>query len=982
MSTSNPIRRAVRYALLTGTVATLMTALPAGAQDQAIAEVVVTGSRIRVNDLDTPRPVVMITRDAIEQQGFQSVTEILQNVSAAGSPALTRASPLSAGENAGGSFISLRGLGAQRTLTLVDGQRLGISTSGFQDISGIPSAMIERIEVLKDGASSLYGSDAIGGVINIITRKKFDGIEGNAYVGQYDDGDGTIQKYDFLLGSVGERSSLTFGAEYATEDAVLAKDRPFSAFPQGERHPDRNWTTVGQFGGFVRGGVRIIPGDGLDPRNIANWRNQNTNTGATAASPEGSPLDKSNTNQQTDLRTPLERKSVYLNGTYAISEAVEFVGSAAYTNRFSDRTVAGYPYQAASFNTPMSIDSYFNPIGNQSGTAAPAAIGNWWRRGWEVPRVSSSDVDALRFSAGLNGDFEFANREFAWDVGYLFSNTRATQSAFGNLNLVAVRNAVGPSFLNAQGQVQCGTPAAPINFGTTDGTCTPWNPFLPFGVEGPGGLTNNAALQQYLFQEEHSSGDTQTQLFTANITGNIVSLPAGDLAFALGFERREESGKFIPDALSVTGNSTNLGALPTEGGYNVNEVYGELFIPVLADIPVFQELNLNASTRYSDYDTFGNTTNSKFGLEWRPIQQVLLRGTYAEGFRAPTIANLFAGGSQTFSFYTDPCDPVFGAAATNGSVASTCAADIANYAAFRQLGQGFLPAGGPNTQTPVAFFQGAANPLLEPEESESKSAGIVWTPSFVSGLQMSFDWWTIRIDNTIVADLPTDILNDCYVQNIADRCSPALFTRDPTLGFVNTMRFGSRNAGFREVEGYDFDANYSFEAGRFGGFVLNLQSTYLDRDAIATNDAATTIPDEDVGFAVQAKTTHRVRANANVTWTLGDFGVTWGARYYSGLRERCLNAGLFPGECSDPTYVGPTPQQSGAHNELGSNIFHDVQVRWNTPWNGTLALGANNVFEHLGQPMYSQPNANVSYNGEFDIGRFVYARYRQDFGGK
>jgi iron complex outermembrane recepter protein len=259
MSTSNSIRRAVRYALLTGAAATLITALPAGAQDEAIAEVVVTGSRIRVNDLDTPRPVVMITRDAIEQQGFQNVSEILQNVSAAGSPALTRASPLSAGENAGGSFISLRGLGAQRTLTLVDGQRLGISTSGFQDISGIPSAMIERIEVLKDGASSLYGSDAIGGVINIITRKKFDGIQGNAYIGQYDDGDGSVQKYDFLLGSVGERGSLTFGAEYATEDAVLAKDRPFSAFPQGEQHPDRNWTTVGQFGGFVRGGVRIIP---------------------------------------------------------------------------------------------------------------------------------------------------------------------------------------------------------------------------------------------------------------------------------------------------------------------------------------------------------------------------------------------------------------------------------------------------------------------------------------------------------------------------------------------------------------------------------------------------------------------------------------------------------------------------------------------------------------------------------------------------
>ena len=203
-------------------------------------------------------------------------------------------------------------------------------------------------------------------------------------------------------------------------------------------------------------------------------------------------------------------------------------------------------------------------------------------------------MDAIRFSAGLNGDLEFANRDFAWDVGYLFSNTRAVQSAFGNFNLVAgsrCRGAVVPE-CSRPGAVRY--PRCADQLRHDDGTCTPWNPFLPFGVEGPGGLTNNAALQQYLFQEEHSSGDTETQLFTANITGNIVSLPAGDLAFALGFERREESGKFIPDALSVTGNSTNLGALPTEGGYNVNEVYGELFIPVLADIPVFQELNLTA----------------------------------------------------------------------------------------------------------------------------------------------------------------------------------------------------------------------------------------------------------------------------------------------------------------------------------------------------------------------------------------------------
>src|SRR5690606_4061801 len=254
-----------------------------------------------------------------------------------------------------------------------------------------------------------------------------------------------------------------------------------------------------------------------------------------------------------------------------------------------------------------------------------------------------------------------------------------------------------------------------------------------------------------------------------------------------------------------------------------------LRVPILSDVPAIKELNLSLATRYSDYDTFGSTTNSKAGLEFRPIEEVLVRATYSEGFRAPTIANLFAGGSQTFSFYTDPCDPLFGQAATNADVAAACAADIADYENFRQLGQGFVPAGGPNTQTPLAFFSGAANPLLQPEESESKTIGIVWSPSLVDGLQMSLDWWTVRIDDTIVADSPSSILSDCYVQRIEARCSSALFTRDPVLGIVNTMNFGSRNAGFRRVEGFDFDVLYSFE-NRFGEFTFSLMSVYLTKD--------------------------------------------------------------------------------------------------------------------------------------------------------
>ncbi|MBO7941640.1 TonB-dependent receptor, partial [Streptomyces sp. S9] len=220
-----------------------------------------------------------------------------------------------------------------------------------------------------------------------------------------------------------------------------------------------------------------------------------------------------------------------------------------------------------------------------------------------------------------------------------------------------------------------------------------------------------------------------------------------------------------------------------------------LAIPLLADLPGAKELSFSVASRYSDYSTFGDTVNNKFGFKWKPIDSLLVRGTIAEGFRAPTINDLYGGGSQTFSFFTDPCDSTFGSARGNAN----CSRDIANAETFRQLQQGFVPAGGTNSQTPVAFFSGS-NPNLIPETSKSRTLGVVWSPGFVEGLNASLDWWKIKIEDTIVADSPTQMLNDCYISGDASRCTA--FTRDPVLGYVNSMTFASINAGYREAEGY------------------------------------------------------------------------------------------------------------------------------------------------------------------------------------
>lgn len=967
----NVLARAVHLALATGVVGLApglaFAQSPAAADEPAQLErVEVTGSRIRKVDLETAQPVLVIDRAEIQRQGFQSVADILQNVSSTGSPAISRAEPLTAGESPGGSFIDLRNLGPQRTLVLVNGKRLGINTNGLQDVTTIPTAIIQSVEILKDGASSVYGSDAIGGVINFITRSNFEGMEANVYWGQYSEGDGDIQRWDATLGYKGDKGSLIAVAEYGEEKVVHGSDREFSRYPRGQFHPFLGWTTVSQWGVLVRtaaNGGNVVLNRGGNPYDITNYHPTN------GTAPDG---DVSNTNMQTDLRTPIETKNLFISGDYQIADWLRFKGDVMYSDRDASRQVAGYPFQSASFpGTTMSRDSYYNPIGSHHGAATPAAA-NFQRRTWEIPRVSGSSLQTFRATMALEGSFDLAERTFDWDVSYLYTQNKLNQSAYGNLNLTRVTQAVGPSFLNSAGRVQCGTAANPIPFSA----CVPWNPFLPFGRVGDGGLTNNPELQNYLFQEEHSTGMTETKIYSANITGPIVSLPAGDLSFAAGAEHRAEYGEFIPDALSQTGSSTNLAAGPTSGGYKVDELYAELFVPILRDVAFAKDLSLSLASRHSDYDTFGKTTNNKIGFTWKPINQLMFRGTRADGFRAPTIADLYGGGSQTFSFYTDPCDTLYGASRNNPSVRARCAQDIQNADSFRQLQQGFVPTTTANAQTPVAFTSGS-NPNLDPEESRSNTLGVVWSPEFSEGLNMSLDWWKIRIDQTIVADDPTTKLNDCYVDGNASRCSG--FTRDPELGYVNTLTFGNRNAGFVETKGFDFDLSYRLPSD-WGNFALVWQNTYVSDLEFKSTNVPTVRPSEANSFSGSAGVNFRLRSIATLNWDYGDFGASWTSRYFSSSKETCLSSVAFPNECSQPGYIAANPSDTRAINRVGANTFHDLQVRWNTPWKGTIALGANNVFDHQAGLNYSNPaSSSTPYYGAFDIGRFYYVRYHQSF---
>ncbi|MCL7715165.1 TonB-dependent receptor [Stenotrophomonas mori] len=945
---------AMRLGLLPAGIAVALTPAFASAQDTAGATTLdrleVTGSRIRGANMETQQPILTLSRENLEKQGFTSVADVLQNMTSAGSPAISRADALSSGENVGGYYIDIRNLGATRTLVLLNGKRLGATSGGYQDLSQIPMSAIERIEVLKDGASAIYGSDAIAGVVNVITRKRFDGAEAQVYLGQYGEGDGETKQYSFTLGTEGERGGITLSAEYSKQDPVMAKNRWFSR--DGAKGPN---STVDDMSPIGPNGVWCDPrvfGDCLPAKGKPDPIWQTVNQGGDPTNPndyhELTPDEFANANQQMMLQTGVERKSLYVNGNYDFTDRVTFNADILYNERTTDQLIAGYPYQSQAFGTPLSADSAFNPIGQDV---------EFRRRLWEVPRATESKLKTLRFAPTISGFFEFADKSFDWSVGALFNRNESTKSNYGDMSLIAARQALGPSFIDANGVARCGTAASPI-----DG-CYAWNPLLPAGVNGPGSLADKD-LQNFLFPTFTTTGVTKTTSFNADLAGSIVTLPAGDLGFAIGVEHREEEGRYVPDAFMQSGEYTGLAQTTTNGKYKLDEVYLELNIPVLADMAFAKELTVNMAGRYSDYSNFGDTVNGKFGITWRPLDELLVRGTYAEGFRAPSVDNLYGGLGSSFEKYTDPCS-----VGVSGSVAGNAACTAAGVSpSYVQLGQGLTPCGTWPCATPDQFISGSNAELL-PETSKSTTIGLVWSPRWVQGLDISLDWFNYKIKDMIIEDSVDRILRDCYVLGNSARCEGIVRAAD---GHISQLFYGLANLGEMETEGYDLGVKYRLPELAIGQFSLDWQTTYTAKyDEQGQNAKGENIT---IGY-VGSPGIFRVRSNLGLNWEKGEWGVNYTARYYSGMKEDCVALG--DGWCDLPDRYANgewAPLRS-----TGSNTFHDLQVSYKAPWNATVAIGANNVFNHRGALQYSAPNSSFAYYGGFDIGRYVYLKYTQRF---
>jgi iron complex outermembrane recepter protein len=965
MTRHNELVRSIRYALLIAAGISSTAALAQGAEEakdakkdiEELAPVTVTGSRIpRSVDSESSQPVLSLTREDIKATGLSQIGDILQNIASAGS-ALNQT--FNNGGN-GSTYVDLRDLGSDRTLILVNGRRYapdGSALSGQVDLNSIPTSIVERIEVLKDGASTIYGSDAIAGVINIITVDSFDGMEASGYFGQNSEGDGTTQAYDYTIGASNDRTSAVVNVSFQKNEPIFAGDRDISAVPQfGADFCASSTAPWGRFGLAGRAGTftlnnRTATGPGV-VQSAANIR------------PFAIPADCYNFAPDNYLLTPQRRYALFGSVRHNLVEdgSIRFRSELVYNHRSSDQLLAPIPVTFASsglFGANVRFDvsplSYYNPFG--------VATTRVQRRLNETGgRNFVQDVDVFHYSGGVEGYFDIADKPFTWDVGYIFSLNQSNDITKGQTNVNRIATAVGPSFRDATGVIRCGTPTAVI------AGCVPLNLF-----GGNGSITPE--MLAYVSTPLQDANEYKRKAYNANIGGELFELPAGALGFAAGYEYRNESGFDLPDALTSSGASSGNIRQPTNGGFSIDELYAEFRVPVLADMPGAKLLEVSLASRYSDYSTFGNTTNSKFGFKWKPIDDLLVRGNWSEGFRAPSISDLFTGQSDNFAGVNDPCTGP-------GQATANRFATLSPEQRARCLAAG-VPANGAEQAAGQIRATVGGNPNLSPETAVSKTFGLVYSPEYLTGFDVSLDWWNIKIENSITTLGAQTIADACILAGATAQCG--LITRLPGTGAIVGLLDVNTNGASDDVTGYDFAANYRFETDAYGKFHVGLDSTYFDSYINVTESGIVGQPlvYSFVGnYYGSGGFVARVKSQLSVDWAMADWNASWKMRYTSRMQQNCTAAVDPTLQCSNPDGANFNVDGLGAYevvptNQIGGTTYHDVQVSWNAPWEGVIAGGIRNLGDKAPPTAVGATN---SFDPSFDVpGRFYYVSYSQKF---
>jgi iron complex outermembrane receptor protein len=896
-------------------------------------DIVVTGSRIRRDPLAQDAPIVFVDQDDIAKTGLNSVNDVLQRLPSAGGGLNSKFNnsgnfgnpPDGGGVGAGAAEIDLRYLGSKRTLVLVDGLRFVNAASasgvpGSVDLNAIPESMIERVEVLQDGASAIYGSDAIAGVVNIITKRSQKGLNAVAQLGMNDEGDGNTQNYQISWGN-GSDGPLEFvvGGNFVKQDPISSADREISLFPDPYAtactSSCSSGTPKGRFIVLGQDLTLIAPVPAGEIPTLADYRAWAGNS------------DRFNFAPYNFIQTPLKRYGVFANLRYEVADNINFSAKAMWNQRKSKNQAAPLPLfvgpDAGNGNLldTITIDASnpFNPFGTLRGDdpLTPAFDPTYAFIGRRVveggPRRYNQSVETWYGTATLDGNFGMFGRDWYWDVNGVYGRNKAKQTMFGNINAANLQQALGP-------------------VGSCTGACVPFNIF-----GGEGSITQ--AMLDFVGFEQNDSSKQELWTFSANLSGGIVDLPGGELGLAIGYEHRDYSGRFDPDPVVAAGLGSDIPALPTKGGYDVDELYAELRAPLFADRPGLQLLELEGAVRFSDYSSSGSTTTFKGGINWKPIVDLRLRGSYSEGFRAPSIGELFGTPSRFDQEIDDPCN--FDATPPTGQTLANCTA------------QG-VPPGYVQNNPQISVITGG-NPDLDAESSKGWVLGAVYSPSYIPRFSIEANWYKIKVDDAIQAVDANTTLEQCVFNNDPVACAGVNRTGSGQIANIQGLL---QNIASIKTEGLDVNLAYRTDQTSIGRFGFTWNNTFLFNYDILVPavDGTQKISREGTEQGSPDQAFPKWKAIGIVDWDLEDFGASLTGRYIKSVRES---------------------QAIAADNKLGSRFYVDVQLRWQSPSfadNFGFALGVNNLFDK-DPPGCISCGLNNFDPTTYDVpGRYLYAR--------
>lgn len=917
--TSNELFKAVRYALYAGTTAVVgLSAAPVLAQDessQQLETITVTGSNIRRVDIETSNPVITLDRAEIQKTGKLTVGDLLQQLptiaGAANNPNVNN------GGGTGGAFIDLRGLGTNRTLVLIDGRR-----AINNDINALPASAIERVEVLTSGASAVYGSDAISGVVNFIMRKDYQGAELAFSYGVSDRDDGARRGYTLTFGHTSDRGSLFGGIDYNKMDQIIAGNRDFAQFA----------LAFYDYGDIVAGGSasgpsgRILNVDAFAGCEYG-WGTYEPGAPANGGIPAGFrcfevPGDLYNYAPINLITTPQERTNFFLNGNYKISDSSEIYAQVFHNETKSGAQLAALPITLSSSGMVVEAGQMYNPFGVNIGAGGPGNMGI--RLTGLGPRMSEFRIQTSQGRVGLRGSL--FDTDWQYDV---WANYGHVNYQFANIN-----------YFNA-GATAFALSAACTDPGTQNGMYDTTTCLNIFDQADP--LTGQL-LQDFYSLNTFEGARQKEEQIGIDLNGSLFDLPAGTVQLAVGANYRKFEVRQWADTVTITdpvtsncnAGSPSLCTAPYSGGYNLKEAYAEVFVPLLSELPFAHSVNLIIGDRYSDYSSFGSTNNWKVALEYRPIEDLLLRGTVSKVFRAPNTGELYRGLASSFDTYA----PV-------GNQPESLSGD--------------------QVQTMLSGAAVAGFPI-EPEYGKSFDFGVVYDPNWLEGLSISADYWRIYLLNNITRPTGQTIVNYCYGVNGENQfdasnpyCQALNFDSAGMIETIGGPYAAYQNLGRLDASGVDVAISYRLPEFSFGSFNVGLQATYMTE---YDNEFPGSPRVSAAGtYTNQFGNVPRWRALGNIGWQWGDFSASWQSRYIGRLNNVVYN--WLPG--------GGMP--------IGSVTYHNFAFGYNIePINTRIDLGVDNVGDK--QPPYfydSVTNANIDINTYDPIGRYYWGRVTVKF---